>query len=113
MTPEIDFQTDTESGSDFNLTDKQERILRFVVNFQGKHNYSPSYREIVDGAQISSISVVGDNLRRLAKKEFLTQGSKIARTIVLTDKGREALSLAQVLQDNEAAENPIESASEN
>ena len=70
------------------LTQRQSRMLVFIKDFTARNSYPPTIREIARGCNISSISVIDYNLRRLEKLEYLTRVPAISRTVVLTERGR-------------------------
>ena len=72
------------------LSERQSRILAFIWCYTAANSYSPTLREIRDGCDISSASVVGYNLGRLEKNGYLTHTPMASRTIVLTERGRTA-----------------------
>ncbi|MBI2912602.1 MAG: repressor LexA, partial [Chloroflexi bacterium] len=49
------------------ISAKQRRILEYIGDFIGKHEYPPSIRQIQESCQISSTSVVDYNLRILER----------------------------------------------
>jgi repressor LexA len=51
------------------LTDKQQRILEFIVDYVDEHGYPPSIREIGDQFQISSLRGVTVHLDALERKD--------------------------------------------
>ncbi len=66
------------------LSDKQQRILQFVETFIEDHDYPPSIRDIQQGCDISSTSVVDYNLKRLAERGLLRLGHEgLSRSIRL------------------------------
>jgi repressor LexA len=65
------------------LSDKQARILQFVEQFVQEHDYPPSIRDIQQGCNISSTSVVDYNLKRLEEKGLLRRDREISRAIQL------------------------------
>ena len=82
----------TRHGASRSLSEKQLRMLAFIQRYTAANSYAPSLREIAEACEISSISVVGYNLRQLEKRDYLTRAPIIPRTIVLTDKGRSELA---------------------
>ena len=66
------------------LSERQCRMLSFIRHYAAANSRSPSMREIVEGCNISSLSVVGYNLRRLEEYGYLTRTPRASRTIVLT-----------------------------
>lgn len=79
-------------GVSRSLREKQARMLAFIGNYTAVNSYAPSLREIAKGCEISSVSVVGYNLRQLEKRQYLTRTPTISRTIVLTEKGRSEIA---------------------
>lgn len=65
------------------LSDKQQRILQFVETFLDEHDYPPSIRDIQQGCDISSTSVVDYNLKRLEERGLLRRDREISRAIQL------------------------------
>jgi repressor LexA len=65
------------------LSQKQGKILRFIVNFSRKNGFQPTFREI--GAAFEGIksSTVADYIKVLKKKGILRQGSSKARALKL------------------------------
>ena len=70
------------------LTDKQQRILAFILRFSEAHPYAPSIRDIQAGCQLSSSSVASYHLYHLERAGLLTRETHIARSITLTETGR-------------------------
>ncbi len=58
-----------------------ERILGFIRQHIADHGYSPSHREIVDAAQISSVSVVHYWMLKLRDDGLITWVENQARTV--------------------------------
>ena len=65
------------------LSEKQQRILAFVERFLDEHDYPPSIRDIQQGCDISSTSVVDYNLKRLEERGLLRRDREISRAIQL------------------------------
>lgn len=61
------------------LSERQQRILRYIVAFTQEHHYPPSIRQIGDNAGISSTSVVNYNLDKLEDYGFITRARDISR----------------------------------
>ena len=70
------------------LTQRQSRMLVFIRDFTARNSYPPTVREIAGGCDISSTSVVDYNLRHLEKRKYLTRVPGLARSIVLTERGK-------------------------
>lgn len=65
------------------LSDKQQLILEFLESFIADHDYPPSIRDIQNGCNISSTSVVDYNLKRLEEKGLIRRDREVSRAIEL------------------------------
>ena len=65
------------------LSDKQRKIVEFIAGFVGQHPYPPSVRQIQDGSDISSTSVVAYHLKLLEKEGYIERDKEISRGIRL------------------------------
>ena len=65
------------------LSDKQRRMVEFIGDYIRKHPYPPSVREILDGGDISSTSVVAYNLNSLERLGYIERDKDISRGIRL------------------------------
>lgn len=62
--------------------DIQQRILATIISYiQKHHGRSPTYREIADEAQISSLGHLAYHLRHLEDKQFIRREGHKSRTI--------------------------------
>jgi repressor LexA len=89
------------------LSDKQARILQFVEQFVDAHDYPPSIRDIQQGCEISSTSVVDYNLKRLEEKGLLRRDREISRAIQLPATAARRRAHAVPLLGKIAAGQPI------
>ena len=64
------------------LSPPQRAILTFIAGYMRSNGYSPTMREICDGAGISSTSVASYHLVRLERKGYITRTPKLSRSIV-------------------------------
>lgn len=69
----------------------RKRIIRFIDGYHKRKGYPPTYREITEGLGISSVSVVAFHLDNLMARGFVTRSLSTARTLLITDAGREYL----------------------
>ncbi|MGE0056476.1 MAG: transcriptional repressor LexA [Dehalococcoidia bacterium] len=69
------------------LSAKQQSILRFIRDFLREKDYPPSIRDIQEGCNISSTSVVDYNLKALERMGFLRRDREVSRAIELLDRG--------------------------
>jgi len=65
------------------LSDKQSRIIDFLHRFFHEQGYPPTIRDIQNGCQISSTSVVEYNLRILEREGHIRRVREISRGIEL------------------------------
>lgn len=65
------------------ISERQRKILSFIVDFTEKHDYPPTIREIGERVGISSTSVVNYNLAKLEEMELLTREREVSRGLSL------------------------------
>jgi repressor LexA len=65
------------------LSDKQRKIIEYIADFVSRHPYPPSVRQIQEGGEISSTSVVAYNLKLLEKGGYIVRDKTISRGIRL------------------------------
>lgn len=62
-------------------TKKQRELLDFIEQFITEHGYSPSYREIRNGCQYSSVATVALHVGNLIKRGHLRKREHSARSL--------------------------------
>lgn len=67
------------------LTKKQLALLDFLQDFTAENGYSPSYREIMAGMGLSSVSAVAEHVENLVKKGALKKVPGAARSLEILD----------------------------
>lgn len=65
------------------LSERQQRILDFIREFMGEHQFPPTVRDIQGGCEISSTSVVDYNLHILQREGYLRRLPEVSRGIEL------------------------------
>ncbi len=75
------------------LSARQQEILNYVEEFISEHGFPPAIRQIQEGLDISSTSVVAYNLRALQARGLIDRQDKVSRGIKLTRSRTKALSL--------------------
>ena len=65
------------------LSDRQRRILGFIMDFTETHDYPPTIREIGEQVGITSTSVVNYNLAKLEDMNLLTRQREVSRGLSL------------------------------
>ena len=68
------------------LTDKQRRILEFIIDFQKEQGFPPTIRELCTQFEIGSLRGVTVHLEALEKKGFITR-SRTSRSIRISRAG--------------------------
>lgn len=63
------------------LTKRQKEVLDFLVAFETKHGYAPSFEEIGKGVQLTSLATVHKHISTLERKGFIRRGYNQSRSI--------------------------------
>ena len=70
---------------------KQRELLSFIDQFISEHGYSPSYREIMNGCQYTSVATVSLHVNNLIKRGHLRKRDRSARSLeVVQSNGPDA-----------------------
>ncbi len=67
------------------LTKKQLAVLNYLEDFTEENGYSPSYREIMAGLGLSSVSAVAEHIDNLVSKGVLKKVPGAARSLEVLD----------------------------
>lgn len=62
-------------------TKKQSELLGYIQSFIDKHGYSPSYREIMEGLDYSSVATVALHVKNLIARGHLRKRDRSARSL--------------------------------
>src|SRR6476469_4500867 len=62
-------------------TKKQRELLTYIEQFIGEHGYSPSYREIMNGLEYTSVATVALHVNNLIKRGHLRKRDFSARSL--------------------------------
>jgi repressor LexA len=102
------------------ITRRQRQVYDFISEFVQKNGYSPSFEEIGEGLELSSLATVHKHISNLEKKGLLTRDYNRSRSIdLLPPKGRlkQAMSVNTTmvlpLMGRIAAGQPIEAVQSN
>ena len=90
-----------------NLTKRQQEIIGFIKKYLNEHDYAPSYREIAENFNLSSVATVADHIEALKEKGVLENEENLARSIQLTPQWDER-TFEVPLMGTIAAGKPIE-----
>lgn len=69
------------SSSSIRPTKKQRELLVFIEQFIGEHGYSPSYREIMNGLDYTSVATVSLHISSLIRRGHLRKRDRSARSL--------------------------------
>jgi len=64
-------------------TKKQKELLTFIEEFINAHGYSPSYREIMQGLNYTSVATVSLHINNLINRGHLGKRNRSARSLFL------------------------------
>jgi repressor LexA len=78
------------------LTEKQQSVLDFVVNYRREHGYTPSIRDICTGFGFSGPMAAMNHLKALEKKGFIRRSQAAARGIQVLREERGLLFCGKV-----------------
>jgi SOS-response transcriptional repressor LexA len=87
-------QTDSKEGKKTRPTKKQHETLDFIRHFIAEHGYSPSYREIMNGCNYTSVATVSLHVSNLIKRGHIVKRGKSARSLEVVS-GVEEKSVAK------------------
>ncbi len=69
------------------LTKKQKQVLDHIEEFIKEHGFAPSYREIAEHFDLSSVATVHEHVRTLEDKGYIKVREGEARAIEITSDG--------------------------
>lgn len=67
------------------ITKKQQAVLNYLEDFTEENGYSPSYREIMTGLGLSSVSAVAEHIDNMVAKGILKKVPGAARSLEVLD----------------------------
>lgn len=76
------------------LSDRHQKVLEFMADYQNKYGRPPSIREICETVKISSTSVVNYYLDQLEGMGYLERDGRVSRGLRLTEKVNEIIQVA-------------------
>lgn len=97
------------------ITKKQLAVLNFLEDFMEENGCSPSYREIMTGLGLSSVSAVAEHIDNLVAKGVVRKNPGEARSLeVLNYKHEETVALfrTKMMDVSEAERAILEKAAE-
>jgi len=77
-------------------TKKQQELLNYIERFVAEHGYGPSYREIMNGCNYSSVATVAVHINNLITRGHLTKRDHSARSLEVVKQTSGSISTPQV-----------------
>src|SRR5207302_11083847 len=85
----LDIRLPFANNTGMAITRRQREVYDFISRFVAEHGYSPSFEEIGNGLDLSSLATVHKHITNLEKKGLLTRDYNRSRSIdLLPPKGR-------------------------
>jgi SOS-response transcriptional repressor LexA len=82
-------------------TKKQRDILTYIEQFIGEHGYSPSYREIMNGLNYTSVATVSLHVNSLIRRGHLRKRDRSARSLEVVAPGETSKVTTNTIQPAE------------
>jgi repressor LexA len=86
------------------LTKRQKEVLDYLVAFETKHGYAPSFEEIGKGLKLTSLATVHKHITTLEKKGFIRRGYNQSRSIEIIQLPK---SVKDQISDRKLQELPL------
>lgn len=91
------------------ITAKQKTVLNYIENYNSEHDFSPTYREIMEGLGFKSVSSVAEHVENLVAKGALKRRPNEARSLEVVDTSYpETTELFKIHFENLKKEEDIE-----
>lgn len=65
------------------LTKRQHQVLHFILEHGQREGYAPTFQEIADHLQVSSLATVAEHVANLERKGYLRRSYNEARSITI------------------------------
>lgn len=82
-------------------TKKQRELLTFIEEFIGEHGYSPSYREVMNGLNYTSVATVALHINNLIRRGHLRKRDHSARSLEIVAPSEQAKVVTNVIKPGE------------
>ncbi len=86
-------QTSATDMSTIRPTKKQTELLKYIETFIQEHGYSPSYREVMNGLNYTSVATVALHINSLIKRGHLRKRDHSARSLEVVTHIQEPLKV--------------------
>lgn len=80
---------------------KQRELLTFIEQFINEQGYSPSYREIMNGCNYTSVATVSLHVNNLIKRGHIRKRDRSARSLEVVRAAEKPVSTNQVAESDE------------
>jgi repressor LexA len=70
------------------LTKRQKEVLDYLVGFENRNGYAPSFEEIGKGVKLTSLATVHKHISTLERKGFIRRGYNQSRSIEIVQLPR-------------------------
>src|ERR1700749_1270636 len=87
QTPKAGLPKQTTDQNAVRPTKKQKELLTFIEGFINEHGYSPSYREIMNGLNYTSVATVALHVGNLISRGHLRKRDHSARSLEVVRHG--------------------------
>src|SRR5260370_17119538 len=84
FSPKVPVRNSSEWRRRMTLTKRQKEVLDYLVVFETKHGYAPSFEEIGKGLKLTSLATVHKHITTLQKKAFIPRPSNHTPPIQLS-----------------------------
>jgi hypothetical protein len=91
----------TSSAQTVRPTKKQKELLTFIEKFITEHGYSPSYREIMQGLNYTSVATVSLHVNNLIKRGHIRKRDHLARSLEVVGVDDKKITSNQVAASEE------------
>jgi SOS-response transcriptional repressor LexA len=92
----------TSNAQTVRPTKKQKELLTFIEKFIAEHGYSPSYREIMQGLNYTSVATVSLHVNNLIKRGHVRKRDHSARSLeVVTAASQNEVTSNQIAPGEE------------
>src|SRR6202158_31777 len=81
LSPKVPVEKICKRGAHMALTKRQKEVLDYLVAFETKHGYAPSFEEIGKGLQLTSLATEHKHITTLEKKGLIRRGYNQSRSI--------------------------------
>jgi len=104
FSPKVPVEFSSERRRRMALTKRQKEVLDYLVAFETKHGYAPSFEEIGKGLKLTSLATVHKHITTLEKKGFIRRGYNQSRSIEIIQLPK---SVKEQVTDRKMQELPL------